>query len=128
VDDKPCMIDGDGNQSRDFTYVSNVVAANMGACRAPAAATGMAYNIACGERTSVLELFRMIAGITGSEVEPVYKSKRSGDILHSLADISLAKDELGYEPSVAIGEGMKKTVEFFMSKKEKKNLSTNYTN
>ncbi|MDP8248355.1 MAG: SDR family oxidoreductase [Candidatus Tritonobacter lacicola] len=108
---------GDGEQSRDFTYVSNVVAANMAASRAPAAASGRAYNIACGKRTSVLELFRMIAGITGSEVEPVYKPKRSGDILHSFADISLAKDELGYEPSMGIEEGMKKTVEFFISKK-----------
>lgn len=107
---------GDGEQSRDFTYVSNVVAANMAASRAPAAAPGRAYNIACGKRTSVLELFRMIAGITGSEVEPVCKSKRSGDILHSLADISLAKDELGYEPSMGIKEGMKKTVEWYKNK------------
>ena len=105
---------GDGRQSRDFTYVSNVVDANLAACRAPAA--GNVYNIACRKRTSVLELYNMIAGIIGSDAKPVYGSKRPGDIMHSFADISLAKDELGYEPLVGIEEGMRKTVGWFRKK------------
>ena len=113
------VIYGDGEQSRDFTYVSNVVDANIAACVAPPSATGRSYNIACGERTTVMELFRIIAGFTGSGAEPVYKEKRTGDIMHSLADISMVKDKLDYSPRVGIREGLRKTVEWYRKRNGK---------
>jgi len=111
------VIYGDGEQSRDFTYVSNVVDANLAACRCPESALGRSYNIACGERTTVLDLYRMAAGFAGSDAAPEYREKRPGDIMHSFADISLAQGELGYAPRVGIRERLRKTVEWYRKKK-----------
>jgi nucleoside-diphosphate-sugar epimerase len=103
-------IHGDGEQSRDFTYVENVVDANVLAAQAQGVA-GKVYNVACGERVTLNELFSELSGLTGAEVEPLYGPARTGDVRHSLADISAARRELGYEPTVALREGLGRTVD-----------------
>jgi len=110
--DTPPTIFGDGEQSRDFTYIENVVQANLLAAEAEGVA-GEVFNIACGSRTTVNELARMIAEIVGSDVKPVHGPPRPGDVRHSQADISKAKRMLGYEPSVSLIEGLKRTVEWY---------------
>ncbi|MHB1999343.1 MAG: SDR family oxidoreductase [Solirubrobacteraceae bacterium] len=100
---------GDGEQSRDFTYVDNVVDANLLAAEA-AAVAGRVYNIACGERVSLNELHRQLAELLGSDLAPIYGDPRMGDVRHSLADISMARRELGYEPSVSLREGLERTI------------------
>jgi nucleoside-diphosphate-sugar epimerase len=103
---------GDGTQSRDFTYVENNVSANLLACTAPKAA-GEMMNIACGENTNLLELIRMINDILGKDVEPEFLGLRSGDVMHSLADISKAREILGYETVVPFKEGLARTIEWY---------------
>ena len=105
------LIFGDGEQSRDFTFVENVVQANLRAIDAPAA-PGNVYNVACGERVSLNMLAREIREITGAQLEPVYAAPRAGDIPHSLADLSRARRDLGYEPAVSLREGLRRTVEY----------------
>jgi len=106
---------GDGEQSRDFTYIENVVEANLAACRAKGAA-GAILNIACGERITINDLFREIREIIGSDNKPIYGPGKPGDVRHSLADISLARKILGYEPKITLDEGLRKTVEWFRSR------------
>lgn len=111
---KSPFIDGDGEQTRDFTYVENAVQANIRAFfSSHQDATGKVYNVAVGERVSVLELFNIIASITGSSVRPQHRDTRPGDIRDSLADISLAKKLLGYDPQVKIREGLTNTLTWF---------------
>jgi UDP-N-acetylglucosamine 4-epimerase len=111
-------IDGDGNQTRDFSYVENVVQANVKAMlTVNNEAVNKVYNVAVGERISVNELHTLIAAITGSGLSPVYRETRAGDVRDSLADISLAKKHLSYEPTVKAMEGLEKTVEWFRNKK-----------
>ncbi len=105
-------IHGDGEQSRDFTYIENVVDANLAAMSAEGAA-GNAYNVACGERVSLNELIAELAQLTGQELEPVYGPERPGDVKHSLADISRARQELGYEPRVDLQEGLRRSLAFY---------------
>lgn len=105
------VIFGDGEQSRDFTYVQNNVDANLLACTVPKAA-GKMFNIACGERISLNQLVEVLNGILGKDIEPVYAEERIGDVKHSLADISLARDILGYEPEYGFEDGLIKTVEW----------------
>lgn len=107
---RPPVIYGDGGQTRDFTYVANVVDANISACysnRAP----GRVINVACGESVSVLRLFETMRGIVGSKVEPRFDPPRPGDVRHSRADISLAFEILGYRPTVSFEEGIQRTLE-----------------
>ena len=104
----------DGEQSRDFTYVANVVAANLLACEAPEA-PGQVINVACGERTSLNELLRELCIIMERDIAPIYEPSRPGDVKHSLADISRAQEILGYHPSVLLEEGLRLTAEFFAS-------------
>ncbi len=104
-------VHGDGLQSRDFTYITNVVEANLAACRTPAAAG--VYNIACGERTTLLELLEAIQTILGTAIPPVHTDPRPGDVRHSEADISRARRELGYEPRISLAEGLAPTVGYF---------------
>jgi UDP-glucose 4-epimerase len=105
---------GDGQQSRDFTYIDNVVDANFMAATAPAeTVSGKVYNLACGERHSLLDTFRMLAEMTGFAGAPIFGSARNGDILHSLADISLIRQELGYQPQVSFEEGLRRTVAWY---------------
>ena len=106
---------GDGQQSRDFTYVSNVVAANLLACEREEA-VGCALNVACGQRISLLELVERLNKVLGSSLEPVFEAARKGDVKHSLADISQARARLGYSCSVDFAEGLAHTVEALSEK------------
>ena len=103
---------GDGEQSRDFTFVSNAVQANLLACHAKGA-TGQVFNIACGRRTTINELARLIRELLGSDVKPAHVAPRPGDIRHSFADISKAQTILGYEPKVDLTVGLMKTIDWF---------------
>src|SRR5438270_787598 len=102
---------GDGEQTRDFTYVANVVDGVLRACEAPKAA-GEVINVATGGRISLNELLRVMNEICGTEAAPVYKEVRAGDVRHSQADISKAKALLGYEPIVAFAEGLRHTLDW----------------
>jgi UDP-glucose 4-epimerase len=106
------MIFGDGEQSRDFTYVANVIEANLKAAPAAGGAGG-AFNIACGERVSLNQLVGFLNEIMGTAIEPVYADDRPGDVKHSLADISAAKDAFGYEPVVSFQEGLARVVAWY---------------
>jgi nucleoside-diphosphate-sugar epimerase len=101
---------GDGGQTRDFTYVEDVVQANLKACAAPPEACGQVYNIAHGERISLLELYDEIARLLGSERRPRHAPPRPGDVRHSLADVSKARERLGYEPRYAVREGLARAI------------------
>jgi UDP-glucose 4-epimerase len=109
---RPATIHGDGGQSRDFTYVGDAVRANLLAARAPGAA-GRVLNVAGGRRITLNELLRTLQEITGSRVAPVHTPARLGDVRHSEADIGLARRLLGYEPRVALGDGLRATVAGF---------------
>ena len=102
---------GDGEQTRDFTYVSNAVEANLLAAETKRG-IGEVINIANGEQVSINQLFQLIRKITGrGEIEPEYQPTRTGDILHSLADVTSAREYLGFEPRIRLEEGLKITVE-----------------
>src|SRR5207302_1165114 len=105
---------GDGEQSRDFTYIDNVVRANLLAAAAPApTVSGRMMNTATGTRITLTETFAILKELTGFSGSPLYESARAGDIRDSLADIGLARDLLGYEPAVDFREGMRRTVEWY---------------
>ena len=105
------VIQGDGTQSRDFTYIDNAVSANLLALAAPAEKiAGRVFNVGCGQRYSLNELYRTLAGITGWTRDPVYGERRAGDIDTSLADISAAREAFGYEVVVGFEEGLARTV------------------
>lgn len=107
---------GDGAQSRDFTYVDNVVSANLLACRAPAEqVSGRVFNIATGTRIDLNETVRVLKKITGYAGEVKYEAERAGDVKHSLADLGLAEKYLGYRPSVNFEEGLRRTIEWYRS-------------
>lgn len=109
---RPLEIHGDGGQTRDFTYVGNVVDANLAAARAPRAA-GEAYNIACGSRLSVLDIATKLEAILGRPLERHHTPARAGDVRDTLADISRARQGMGYVPRVDFDEGLRLTVEAF---------------
>ena len=111
---KSPTIFGDGEQSRDFTYIENVVAANLLACHAQNV-SGEVFNIACGERLSVNDLFTHLAEILKSNIKAQYLPPRTGDVKHSLADITKAQKMLGYTIKVPVKEGLKRTVEWFLT-------------
>jgi len=105
---------GDGNQSRDFTYIDNVVHANLLAAGAPAEkVSGQMMNTATGTRITLKETFELLCELTGHKGEPIYAPERAGDIRDSLADIRLAGELLGYEPIVDFREGLRRTVEWY---------------
>jgi len=110
--DKSPTIYGDGEQSRDFTYVDNVVEANLLAARAKRVA-GEVVNIACGEAITVNAIIKMINEIVGKSVKPIYAPSRKGDVKHSLADIKLAKKLIGYKSVVGFKEGLEKAIEWY---------------
>ena len=101
---------GDGLQTRDFTYVGNVVRANLLACTAPAAALGQAFNIGCGARVSVRELWERIKAVTGADAEPTFTATRDGDVHDSVAAIDRARTFLGYSPDIGLDAGLEQTV------------------
>ena len=108
---------GDGEQSRDFTYIDNVVAANLLACKAPAEkAAGQVFNVATGHRVTLNETFRLLQGLTSYSGSLKYGPERGGDIKHSLADISKAESALNYEPVIDFEEGLRRTVEWYRRK------------
>lgn len=107
------LIHGDGRQSRDFTYIDNVVQANAKACLAPREACGRAYNIAFGGRVYLLDLYEKLCSLLGKRIEPEFGPDRPGDIKHSLADISDARRLLGYDPQVSFDEGIERTIEWY---------------
>jgi UDP-N-acetylglucosamine 4-epimerase len=116
LNNEPPLINGDGEHSRDFTFVENAVQANILALfTQKKEAINQVYNIAFGTKTSLNEVFEMIKEIGGSDLAPKYGPERKGDVQHSLADISKAKELLGYAPEFDIREGMKKTFEWYRS-------------
>jgi nucleoside-diphosphate-sugar epimerase len=106
------VVFGDGTQSRDFCFVDNVVQANLKACTA-SDAPGKIFNIACGERTSLLQVLAELAGLFGAPIAPRFEPGRAGDVKHSLADIDLARRWLGYQPEVFFADGLRRTVDWF---------------
>jgi UDP-glucose 4-epimerase len=111
---QPLTVHGDGRQSRDFSFIANVVRANLLACTAPDAA-GQVFNIACGQRFSLLDLVDQLAAIIGRPPQIQHGPARPGDVPHSLADIDQAKAILGYEPVVGFEAGLRQTVAWFQS-------------
>ena len=106
------VIFGDGEQSRDFTYIDNVVEANLCAMDAEDVA-GSAFNIAAGKRTSLNELIELIAEITRRPLKPRHEPPRPGDVRHSEADVGRAEQELGYRPVISLEEGLRRTIETY---------------
>lgn len=106
------VIFGDGEQSRDFTFVANVVQGNLLACHASGVA-GKMYNLACGQRVNLNQVVAQLNAILGTTLEPTYEPSRVGDIKHSLAEISRAEAELKYKPLVQFEEGLRLTVEWY---------------
>jgi UDP-N-acetylglucosamine 4-epimerase len=116
LNNEPPLINGDGEHSRDFTFVENAVQANvLSLFTKKKEAINQVYNIAFGTKTSLNEVFEMIKEIGGSDLAPKYGPERKGDVKHSLADISKAKELLGYDPEFDIRQGMKKTFEWYRS-------------
>jgi UDP-glucose 4-epimerase len=110
-------IHGDGEQSRDFTYIDNAVDANLLACTAPPQkAAGQMFNVATGRRVTLNETFNLLQGLTSYKGKPNYGPERGGDIKHSLADISKAEAGLGYKPKVDFEEGLRRTVGWYQGK------------
>jgi nucleoside-diphosphate-sugar epimerase len=112
---QPTMF-GDGEQSRDFTYIDNAVEANLLACKAPATpVAGKVFNVATGRRVTLNETFKLLQQLTSYSGSPIYSAERGGDIKHSLADISQAEQHLGYKPKVDFEEGLRRTVDWYRS-------------
>jgi len=110
--DKPPTIYGDGEQSRDFTYVDNVVDANLLAARAKKT-NGEVINIACGKAVTVNEIIDMINNLTGKNVKPEYTDPRPGDVKHSLADITAAEKLIGFKPKVSFEQGLQSAIDWY---------------
>jgi UDP-glucose 4-epimerase len=110
--DEPPTIYGDGEQSRDFTYIDNVVDANLLAARA-SQTKGEVINIACGQAVTVNEIIDMINNLLGKSVKPTYTPPRPGDVKHSLADITAAQNLINFKPSVPFHEGLQKAIDWY---------------
>lgn len=116
LDGKPPVINGDGSHSRDFTFVENAVQANIAALFTEnKEAVNQVYNIACGQKTSLLQLFNYLKQEASSDLEAIHGGERKGDVRHSLADISKANTLLGYSPAVSVQEGLQKTYNWYAS-------------
>ncbi|HVR24861.1 MAG TPA: SDR family oxidoreductase [Candidatus Polarisedimenticolia bacterium] len=112
---QPTMF-GDGEQSRDFTYIDNAVEANLLACKAPAGkVAGKVFNVATGRRVTLNETFKLLQNLTSYTGSPLHGAERGGDIKHSLADISQAEQCLGYKPAVGFETGLQRTVDWYRS-------------
>jgi len=112
LNDRPPTIYGDGEQSRDFTYVNNVVEANLLAARAKQT-KGEAVNIACGQAITINAIIAMINELLGKNIEPVYADPRPGDIKHSLADITLAQNLIGFKPTIPFKQGLQRAIDWY---------------
>src|SRR5690606_37795168 len=114
INNRPPRINGDGQHSRDFTFVENAIRANVLALfTKDSEAVNEVYNIACGQKTTLLELFEILRNEAGSSLNPEFGPERSGDVRHSLADISKGRKLLGYETSISIQAGLKRTFEWY---------------
>ena len=113
LDGETPTINGDGKQSRDFTYIENVIEANLKACLASHEAAGEAFNIAYGGREYLLDIYYGLTEALGLDVEPIFGSDRPGDIKHSNADISKARELLGYDPDWSFDRGIKAAIEWY---------------
>ena len=109
------IINGDGTQSRDFTYIENVIEANLKACLANEQANGKVFNIAYGERISLNDLYNKISILLNSNIKPIYGNERKGDIKHSLANIEKAKEFLKYNPKFDINTGLELTINWYIN-------------
>jgi UDP-N-acetylglucosamine/UDP-N-acetyl-alpha-D-glucosaminouronate 4-epimerase len=114
IHNEPPVVFGDGEQSRDFTYVANVVDETLRACEAPGA-SGKVFNGGTGARITLNQVLKLLQEITGTKFCAKYQPPRTGDILHSQADISLARQVLGYEPAVLFDEGLRRTWQWYKS-------------
>src|SRR5882672_5794444 len=114
LDSAPPVVFGDGEQTRDFTYVDNAVLANILACEAPSA-SGRSFNVGTGHAVSLNQVLQMLQKASGKALETKYEPAREGDIRDSLADIRLAKEFLGYEPAVLFEEGLERTYAWYQS-------------
>lgn len=113
LSNKRPTINGNGNHSRDFTFVDNAVQANIKALETNLDNYNMVYNVACGQRTTLNELLSYINEIEGLSLEPIYRDEREGDVMHSLADISKAEEYLNYKPKYSIKQGLKLTIDWY---------------
>jgi nucleoside-diphosphate-sugar epimerase len=111
---QPATIHGDGEQSRDFTYIDDCVQANLLACTTPGV-DGEVFNIAYGARTTVNQIYHGICKLLGRTIAPNYAPPRAGDVLHTLADLTKARERLGYRPQTDINSGLDKTVRWFVA-------------
>jgi UDP-glucose 4-epimerase len=116
LDGEQPVIYGDGNQTRDFTYIDNVIEGTVLALIAPVAG-GKVYNVAYGDGVTVNALFELLREITGVDVEPRYVEARAGEVRHSQADISRATRELGYRPAVSLREGLELTTDYYRERR-----------
>jgi len=114
---EPPIVYGDGEQTRDFTYIANVVDANMKAATHPDA-VGESFNIGCGARTSLNQLIDSLKGILGNQLEPIYEAARKGDVRHSVADVSKASKMLGFIPAVPLEAGLRQVLDWYRSSAE----------
>lgn len=113
LNDRAPVLHGDGGQTRDFTYVDDIVAANLACCRAPESAVGGVYNVAWGNRISIKELALLIAEILGKNIVPKHEAARAGDVRDSQADSSRAREMLGWEPRITFAEGLRRTIAWY---------------
>jgi UDP-glucose 4-epimerase len=114
---EPPTVHGDGLQSRDFTYVSNVVQANLLAANAPDV-IGRTFNIACGQRHTLLDMIAILNDILNTQISPVHTASRPGDVRHSLADITETQEMLGYHVEADFREGLHRTVAWCKTKRD----------
>lgn len=113
LNDEQPTINGDGKQSRDFTYIENVIEANLKACAAPSDVAGNAFNVAYGGREFLIDVYHSLAKALGKNIEPHFGPDRAGDIKHSNADISKAKEMLGYNPDYSFEKGIGEAIEWY---------------
>ena len=107
------IIYGDGLQSRDFTYIENVISANLLALEAPRDACGRVYNVGCGSKATLLDLVDGVNQILSTDIRPVFEPERAGDVRHSCADVSSTQSAIGYRPTVDINEGLARSVAWY---------------
>jgi len=113
MDNESSTINGDGEFSRDFTYIDDVIQANLKACLSGSKAAGEAFNIAYGERNTIIGMYDILSELLGKRIDPIFGPIRPGDIPHSLADISKARELLGYDPQFNLKEGLSVAVDWY---------------
>lgn len=113
LNDEQPTINGDGKQSRDFTYIENVIEANLKACKAPHETASEVFNIAFGGREYLIDVYNSLCKVLGKDIKPIFGPNRKGDIKHSNADISKARDLLGYDPSWSFERGIEAAIEWY---------------